>query len=87
MPTKPDMEKHLTLLDSVIAKVDFREHQVLKGDIGTIVEAYTHPTLGYEVEFINPDGLTRALLALTPDQVRGLTENDVITTRALSLAA
>ncbi len=79
------MQKPLTLLDTVIAAVDFREQSVLTGDLGTIVEIYTHPTPAYEVEFVNPDGSTRALLTLTPDQVRGLTENDIITTRALSL--
>ena len=81
------MKRNLTLLDTVVATVDVREQFVLTGDLGAIVEIYTHPTLAYEVEFVNPDGSTRALLTLTPDQVRGLAENDVITTRALTLAA
>jgi len=81
------MDKSSSLLDTVIATVDFPEQQVLAGDLGTIVEIYTYPTLAYEVEFVNPDGSTRALLTLTPDQVRELSENDVITTRPLAIVA
>jgi hypothetical protein len=39
------------------------------GMIGTIVEVYTDPP-AYEVEFIDDDGYTIALVALKPDQVR-----------------
>jgi len=78
-----DMNESLTLLDTVIVAVDLPEHQVLAGDLGTIVEIYTKPTLAYEVEFVNPNGTTRALLTLLPDQVRVLAETDVITTRSL----
>ncbi len=79
------MNKTMTLLDTVIATIDLTEQQVLAGDLGTIVEIYTEPTLAYEVEFVNPDGTTRALLTLTPNQVRPLSETDVITTRPLAV--
>ena len=82
-----EMETNISLLDTVIATVDFLDEQVLAGDLGTIVEVYSRPTLAYEVEFINPDGSTRALLTLMPEQVRKLSDNDVITTRPLALAA
>ncbi len=77
----------LNLLDTIIATTDFPQDQVLAGDLGTIVEIYTRPHLAYEVEFVNPDGTTRALLTLTPDQARQLGANDIITTRVLALAA
>ncbi len=77
----------MSLLDTVIATIDLKDHQVLAGDLGTIVEIYSEPTLAYEVEFVNPDGTTRALLTLTPNQVRRLSETDVITTRPLAVAA
>lgn len=77
----------LNLLDTVIATVNLPDHNVLAGDLGTIVEVYTHPGLAYEVEFVNPDGSTRALLTLAPDQVRKLSPADVLTTRQLPLAA
>ncbi|MCI0478144.1 MAG: DUF4926 domain-containing protein [Anaerolineales bacterium] len=78
---------NLTLLDTIIATDNFPQNQVLAGDLGTIVEIYTRPQLAYEVEFVNPDGTTRALLTLTPNQVRQLDPNDVITTRSLAMAA
>ncbi|MBI4785566.1 MAG: DUF4926 domain-containing protein [Chloroflexi bacterium] len=80
------MDANLSLLDTIVATVDLPAEHVLAGDLGTVVEVYTDPTLAYEVEFVNPDGSTRAMLTLTPDQVRHLTASDVITTRPLSLA-
>jgi len=81
------MEATLNLLDTVITTVNSPDHQVLAGDIGAIVEIYTVPGLAYEVEFVNPDGTTRALLTLAPEQVRQLSASDVLTTRQLPLAA
>ncbi len=77
----------LTLLETVIATVDLPAEQVMAGDLGGIVEVYTTPALAYEVEFVNPDGTTRALVTLLPEQVRRLEPTDVITTRSLTVAA
>ena len=81
------MDKSLNLLETVIAAANLPDYQVLAGDLGTIVEVYTTPDLAYEVEFVNPDGSTRALLTLAPNQVRRLSPTDVLTTRQLPLAA
>ena len=81
------METSLALLDTIIATVSLPDEQVLAGDLGTIVEIYTQPSLAYEIEFVNPDGTTRALLTLTSEQVRKLEPTDVLTTRPLALAA
>lgn len=61
--------------------------QVLAGDLGTIVEIYTEPQLAYDVECVNADGSTRALVTLAPEQVRRLAPADVLTTRQMPLAA
>lgn len=81
------MDTTLNLLDTVIAATNFPEYKVLAGDLGAVVEVYTAPSLAYEVEFINPDGSTRALLTLAPSQVRRLSPADVLTTRQMALAA
>jgi hypothetical protein len=81
------MDTRLNLLDTVIATVNVPDQHVLAGDLGAIVEIYDRPHLAYEVEFVNPDGSTRALLTLAPDQVRKLAPADVLTTRQLPLAA
>jgi hypothetical protein len=81
------MNKRLKILDTIIVTVNVPDRQVLAGDIGTVVEVYTEPQLAYEVEFVNPDGGTRALLTLAPGQVRPLSPADVLTTRQLPLSA
>ena len=81
------MDTTLNLLDTVIAAISFSEYKVLAGDLGAVVEVYTAPLLAYEVEFVNPDGSTRALLTLAPSQIRRLSPADVLTTRQMALAA
>ena len=75
----------IQILETIIVTANFLDHQVLAGDLGTIVESYNLPQLAYEVEFVNPDGSTRALLTLSPEQVRRLSPEDVLTTRQLPL--
>ncbi len=79
------MNESPNLLDTIIATTSFPDQQVMVGDLGTIVEVYTTPTLAYEVEFVNPDGSTRALLTLALNQIRKLAPTDVITTRQAAL--
>ena len=81
------MDAELKLLDTVIATTNFPEYKVLAGDLGTVVEVYSIPDRAYEVEFVNPDGSTRALLTLARQQVRSLLPADVLTTRQMPLAA
>jgi hypothetical protein len=83
----PNMETLLSMLETVIVTTSFPDQQVLAGDLGTIVEVYTDPYPAYEVEFVNPDGSTRALLTLTPDQVRNLAPTDILTTRQVVVIA
>ena len=81
------MKNTVELLETLVATANFPSHGVLAGDLGTVVEIYTTPRLAYEVEFVNPDGSTRALLTLAPEQVRCLSELDVLTTRQVPLVA
>jgi len=81
------MNTSLALLETVIALVALPDEQVLAGDLGAIVEVYTTPKLSYDVEFVNPDGTTRALVTLAPEQLRRLEPTDVITTRPLTVTA
>lgn len=74
------------LLETIVVTVNIPDHKILAGDLGTIVEIYTKPTSAYEVEFVNADGSTRALLTLAPEQIRLLSPADVLTTRQLPLA-
>ena len=80
------MKMNPKLLDTIIVTINVHDQKILAGDLGTIVEVYTKPTLAYEVEFVNTDGTARALLTLAPDQIRQLTASDVLTTRQMPLA-
>ncbi len=80
------MPEPVSELETVIMTVNMPEAGVLVGDLGTVVAIYRVPRLAYEVEFVNPDGQTRALLTLTPEQVRPLSVNDIITTRPYHIA-
>ncbi len=75
------------LLETIIVTVNIPDKQVLAGDLGTIVEIYSEPRLAYDVECVNADGATRALVTLAPEQVRRLAPADVLTTRQMPLAA
>lgn len=39
------------------------------GDLGTIVFCFTQPTEGYEVEFLDDEGYTKAVLTLEPGDI------------------
>jgi hypothetical protein len=75
------------LFETVVITANMPDHGVLAGDLGAVVEIYSRPEPAYEVEFVNPDGTTRALLTLSPGQLRKLSPADVLTTRQLPLAA
>ena len=40
-----------------------------RGAVGAIVMVFTSPRLGYEVEFVDDHGETRALATLRPEQI------------------
>ena len=75
------------LLETIVVTVNIPDKQVLAGDLGTIVQVYNEPQLAYDVECVNADGSTRALVTLAPEQVRRLAPADVLTTRQMPLAA
>ncbi|MBI4312109.1 MAG: DUF4926 domain-containing protein [Chloroflexi bacterium] len=63
-------------LDVVALTVDLPEHGLKSGVTGTIVLEHSGGE-AYEVEFITFAGETIALVALTPDQVRPVSPDEV----------
>jgi len=59
MNTKPK------LLDVVALLHDISEEKILRGQVGTIVEAYPN---AYDVEFVDDEGKTLALKTLKEDE-------------------
>lgn len=59
----------MELLGTVRLKHDLPEEGLHAGAVGVIVEVHTTPDRVYEVEFVDDDGSTQALLALRLEQL------------------
>lgn len=57
------------LFDVVRLLKDFSDESVFTGEVATIVEVYTLPREGYELEFVSEGGITKALFAVGPDDI------------------
>ena len=69
----------IKVLDTVVLKRDIAEHHLKSGDLGAVVEVYEPD--GIEVEFVMGTGKTHALVTLTTNDVRSLSESDVLSVR------
>lgn len=69
-------------LDIVVIKFSKPEHNVYKGDIGTIVNVYKSGD-AYEVEFNTYSGESIALITLKPEEIRNINKNERISVREL----
>ena len=59
----------MELFDVVRLLADRPQDGLAAGAVGAIVQIYTDPQPGYEVEFADPDGRTLALITVAPDEV------------------
>lgn len=60
--------RNFKLFDVVALTDDLPEENLLKGQVGAIVEVYNEGE-AFEVEFVNTKGETYGLLTLKPDQL------------------
>lgn len=72
-------------LDAVALTCDVPEHGLKRGDVGTAVLVHGHGE-AFEVEFVDYDGQTIALLTLELTQVRPLRAGDIPHARELASA-
>ena len=73
------------LLDMVVLNRDLSDHGLRKGDLGAVVHVYEPD--GLEVEFVSAAGKTEALLTLTVNDVRPVSDDDLIAVRQLDRSA
>jgi hypothetical protein len=73
--------KH-ALPDLVVLIRDLPEHHLRRGDLGTVVELYRPE--GVEVEFVAASGETKALVSLCVNDVRKVSESDMLAMRTLT---
>ena len=62
------MNNEIKLLDVVALTVDLPEHDLSRGQVGTVVELLKNGA-AFEVEFSDRDGRTYQSLGLRPDQL------------------
>ena len=55
--------------ETIVLLKDLPEEGLKKGDLGAIIMVYSAPHEAYEVEFVDLDGVTKAQLALLPDEI------------------
>jgi hypothetical protein len=72
-------------LDTVVLLKDIEEYGLVKGDTGTIVHRYQQGQT-FEVEFVEADGSTIALLTLTVDDIRPMHRGEILHARELTPA-
>lgn len=72
-------------LDAVALTCDLPEHRLKRGDVGTAVLVHGDGE-AFEVEFVDYDGQTVALLTLELAQLRPLCAGDIPHARTLALA-
>ena len=66
-------------LETVVLDRDLSQHELRKGDLGTVVEVYEPD--GLEVEFVRASGKTQALVTLKIDDVRPVEDEDLVAVR------
>lgn len=66
-------------LDTVVLRADIPTSGLKAGDLGAVVQVYGRDAV--EVEFVTAAGRTQALLTLPFDDVRPVSDNDLLAVR------
>jgi len=72
--------------DIVALTKDILDHGLRVGDIGTVVHCYKDGK-AFEVEFVNAEGDTIAVLTLDKDSIRPISGREILHVRSLELMA
>jgi len=72
-------------LQLVVLLHDIAEAGLQRGDVGTVVHAYTNGP-AYEVEFVTADGQTIGVLTLTEDEIRPRQGKEILHVRDVAEA-
>ena len=67
------------LLDTVVLTRDHEEFGLRRGDVGAVVEVYQPDR--FEVEFVTASGKTEALVTLGDDDLRPVSDSDLLSVR------
>ena len=70
-------------LDVAVLTREIPEHGLKIGDIGAIVHSYSGGE-AYEVEFVTAEGKSVAVLTLSSEDIRPMTEREILHARDLA---
>jgi hypothetical protein len=70
-------------LDTVVLTHDIGEYDLKAGDIGAVVHCYSDGP-AYEVEFVTAEGRTIAVLTLTLDDIRVMSNREILHVREIA---
>jgi hypothetical protein len=70
-------------LSSVVLNLDFPEHGLVAGDVGTVVHCYGDGS-AFEVELLRGDGTTIAVVTVEHGDIRPMQGQDVLHVRSLA---
>jgi hypothetical protein len=69
----------LQLLDVVVLNTDVVEHDLKRGDVGAVV--HIDGSDAVDVEFVTASGRTKAVVTLSPRDLRAVEDNDLLAVR------
>ena len=72
-------------LDTVVLRRDLPEQGLRSGDLGAVVHVYDDEAI--EVEFVTAAGRTQALVTLNTQDVRSVSDEDLLSVRTLKRGA
>ena len=72
-------------LDTIVLRRDLPEQGLRSGDLGAVVQVYGDEAI--EVEFVTAAGRTQALVTLNSQDVRSVSDEDLLSVRTLKRGA
>lgn len=73
-------------LDTVVLAHDINEYGLKEGDIGAVVHCYSDSN-AFEVEFVTAEGRTIAVLTLTLNDIRLMSNKEILHVREIAQQA
>ncbi len=70
-------------LDTVVLTHDIKEYSLTEGDIGAVVHCYGDSN-AFEVEFVTAEGKTIAVLTLSTNDIRLMSNREILHARAIA---
>lgn len=55
--------------DTVVLLRDCSNEGLMQGDVGAVIMVHTEPNEAYEVEFVDDEGKTKAIIVLLPNEI------------------